>query len=179
MMGFEIVRSGPARSGRRSILYTSLLIRALAAAILGGVTAAADEPPPYRIEDGKVDRSTFLGWRVFHSTCYACHGVDATGTSVAPDLVERVEHLDARAFTIKVLTRYRIVVAGPEAEAEGGAGLRGAIIDEVMRRERGELIMPAWEADPNVKPHVLDLYAYLRARADGALGPGRPEQLSP
>jgi hypothetical protein len=142
-------------------------------------TVATADEAPYRIEDGKVDRSTFLGWRVFHSTCYVCHGVDATGTSVAPDLVERIKYLDARAFTVKVLTRYRIVVGGPELEAEGGAGLRGAIIDEVMRRERGELIMPAWDSDPNVKPHVLDLYAYLRARADGALGPGRPEQISP
>jgi hypothetical protein len=148
-------------------------------ALVGATHAPADETAtPYRVEDGKVDRSTFLGWRVFHSTCYACHGVDATGTSVAPDLVERVKDLDARAFTTKVLTRYRIVVIGPDAQSEGGAGLRGAVLDEVMRRERGELIMPAWEPDPNVKPHVLDIYAYLRARADGALEPGRPEQAS-
>jgi len=25
-----------------------------------------------------------------------------------------------------------------------------------------------------VPPHVLDLYAYLSARADGGLGPGKP-----
>ena len=35
--------------------------------------------------------------------------------------------------------------------------------------------MPAWEADPKVNPHVLDLYAYLSARADGKLGPGEPK----
>jgi hypothetical protein len=35
--------------------------------------------------------------------------------------------------------------------------------------------MPAWEDDPNVKPAIVDLYAYLHARADGALGAQRPE----
>jgi len=34
----------------------------------------------------------------FLSTCYASHCVDATGTSVAPDLVERMKHLDRCAF---------------------------------------------------------------------------------
>jgi hypothetical protein len=38
--------------------------------------------------------------------------------------------------------------------------------------------MPAWDGDPNVKPHVMDLYAYLRARADGVLGEGRPEPMA-
>lgn len=167
------------RAATRGRVRVGLLGAAALLAVLGATGAAADETAlPYRVEDGKVDRSTFLGWRVFHSTCHGCHGVDATGTTVAPDLVERIKYLDEQAFTTKVLTRYRIVVGGTEARAEGGVGLRGALIDEIMRRERGELIMPAWEGDPNVKPHVLDIYAYLRARADGALGPGRPEQLA-
>jgi hypothetical protein len=53
--------------------------------------------------------------------------------------------------------------------------LRGAFLDEVLRRERGELTMPAWESEATIRPHVLDLYAYLRARADGALSPGKPQ----
>ena len=31
--------------------------------------------------------------------------------------------------------------------------------------------------DPNVSPYVDDIYAYLQARADGALGRGRPDRL--
>lgn len=133
--------------------------------------------PPYRIVDGKVDEGTYLGWRMFHSVCYGCHGVDATGTSVAPNLVERIEGMTARDFSTKVLTSYRITVGFDDAAADDTTALRQAFIDEMMRRESGELIMPAWDRDPNVKPHLLDLYAYLRARADGVLGPGRPEQL--
>lgn len=35
----------------------------------------------------------------------------------------------------------------------------------------------AWESDTSMRPHVMDLYAYLRARADGALGPGKPQRM--
>jgi mono/diheme cytochrome c family protein len=144
-------------------------------------TAGAEEPGAvkkyYHIADGNVDRSTYLGWRVFHTTCYGCHGVDALGTDVAPNLVERVKTLAPREFAIKVLTRYRIAV--PAGEAASEEGVRAAIVEEVMKQQRGErgqVLMPAWEANTKVKPHVIDLYAYLQARADGALGPGRPSR---
>ena len=127
---------------------------------------------PYRIVAGKVDDSTFLGWRAYHSACHTCHGPDAVGTAVAPSLVERVKSLSARDFTIKVLTSYRIVAPAGDPTAQ-----RDAFLEEVLRRERGELTMPAWESEEKVRPHVLDLYAYLRARADGALGPGRPKKM--
>jgi hypothetical protein len=45
-----------------------------------------------------------------------------------------------------------------------------------MRSEAGELRMPAWEDNAGIRPRVTDLYAYLRARADGALGPGTPKR---
>jgi hypothetical protein len=136
---------------------------------------AQPEPLPYRIVDGKVDEATYRGWEVFHSACHVCHGIDAKGTSVAPNLVERMRDLSERDFLAKVLTSYRIVVPSGEAGGESSEA-RAQIIDEVMRRERGELVMPAWDKTA-VRPHVLDLYAYLRARADGALGPGKPARL--
>jgi hypothetical protein len=34
----------------------------------------------------------------------------------------------------------------------------------------------AWQDEPPVNAHVLDLYAYLSARADGVAGPGRPRR---
>ena len=149
---------------------------------VGSLAAAAAErqsetQAPYRVVDGKVDESTFLGWRAYHSACHTCHGVDATGTTVAPSLVERVKTLSARDFSIKVLTSYRIVVPSSEAGGDSNAA-RDVLIDEVLRRERGELIMPAWESETTIRPYVMDLYAYLRARADGALGPGKPERIN-
>lgn len=140
-----------------------------------------DEPLPgdYRVVDGRPDRGTYAGWRLFHSTCYACHGVGGVGTDVAPNLVERITTMTPRAFAAKVLTSYRLVSPadnGPLDERE-----REETLNEVMRRERnlarGRVVMPAWESHTAVPPHVLDLYAYLSARADGQLGPGKPKPL--
>jgi mono/diheme cytochrome c family protein len=138
---------------------------------------AAGQNPPYRIVNGKVDEATFRGWLVYHSACHTCHGIDAIGTEVAPSLVERVKDLSAKQFTIKVITSYRIVFGSGEVRGDDKTAVRERFAEEALRRERGDLVMPAWEHNPDVQPHVLDLYAYLRARADGALAPGVPSRL--
>jgi mono/diheme cytochrome c family protein len=137
------------------------------------------DPPPgeYVVVDGRVDRGTYAGWRLFHSACHGCHGVDATGTAVAPDLTQRVKTMTPRAFVTKVLTSYRIVVP-----ADGGTEDREAMIDDILsarRDSRYRVVMPAWEKSTQVSPHVLDLFAYLSARAAGDLGPGRPKPIVP
>lgn len=81
------------------------------------------------------------------------------------------------AFATKVLTSYRITLPASEGNSNDRSAGREAMIEEVMRQERsarGQIIMPAWESDAKINPHVLDLYAYLTARADGKLGPGKP-----
>lgn len=145
---------------------------------------AGNEPLPgeYRVIDGRVDRGTYFGWRVFHSACHGCHGFGATGTDVAPNLLERVRTMTPRTFAVKVLTSYRLMPPGTGARAEDRAREREATVEDILRRERGSagsrITMPAWEDDDAVKPHVLDLYAYLMARADGKLAPGQPKLLS-
>lgn len=152
------------------------LLAATASVIATSDALSADTNPPYRIVDGKVDEATYRGWRAYHSACHACHGVDAVGTAVAPSLVERVRDLSATQFTIKVLTSYRIVMGQSEVASDDQTAIRERFAEEVMRSEAGELRMPAWEDDAGIKPRVTDLYAYLRARADGALGPGQPQR---
>ena len=158
-----------------TIIGTAVLLTPIVA------EAAATEPMPgsYHVIGNKVDPGTYRGWKVFHTTCYSCHGVDALGTDVAPSLVERVKLLSPREFAFKVLTRYRIVVPSSET-GDDQTAIRDAIIEEVQKQERGkrgEILMPPWENNTTVKPHILDLYAYLSARADGALAPGRPKLL--
>jgi hypothetical protein len=156
----------------------SVLILVSGAFLVSGVAQGAEpEPGTYRIEKGRVDRNTYLGWKLFHTSCFTCHGRDATGTDLAPNLTERIKFITPRDFATKVMTSYRIIV--PSGDAAGGesSGYRDAVIEEVMRKQRGEkgsVAMPAWETNSRVKPHILDLYAYLTARADGALGPGKP-----
>lgn len=164
---------------RRAPCWAALLSAFFTLPLVAQVNA---EPAPgdYRVVGGQVDVGTYAGWRLFHTTCYACHGVDAVGTDVAPSLVERVKTLTPRAFATKVLTSYRIVPPADDLDTQDHIAAREAMINNVMRRERGarsQIIMPAWEADCQVNPHVLDLYAYLSARADGKLGPGKPRVL--
>ena len=43
-----------------------------------------------------------------------------------------------------------------------------------MQRREAALTMPAWEGEPRVNAHIVDLYTYLSPRAEGTQGPGRP-----
>jgi hypothetical protein len=142
--------------------------------------ATAQAPGEYRVENGKVDAGTFTGWRLFHSSCHGCHGVDALGTDVAPNLLDRVGLLTPRAFVTKVLTSYRIVLFDADTNAIDSANARESMTNEVLqqgRHGRIKVVMPAWEGNPSVNPHVLDIFAYLSARADGKLGVGKPTLL--
>lgn len=140
----------------------------------------ADEEKPYTITDGKADINTYVGWKVFHMNCYSCHGVDAVGTDVAPSLVDSLKDMNRNEFITKVLTRYRLTMGA--GEVHDSTARREMMMAEVQKHERaeqGDIIMPAWSQSPYVKPHVEDLFAYLKARADGALGTGEPQKAEP
>lgn len=102
------------------------------------------------VQDGKADAKTYSGWVRFAAFCQVCHGVGGVGSAIAPDLAEAVKHLNHKQFETIV-----------------SCGLKGNL---------GTGVMPAWGSNPNIKPYLDDLWAYLRARADGALGPGRPQK---
>jgi mono/diheme cytochrome c family protein len=115
--------------------------------------------------------SVATGWRVFQQKCAGCHGTDATGGE-GPDLVLRLGEIGQRRFVNLVLRRYDWVMPGaPGARDESGFE---ALVDDIVAGRRGAVTMPAWQGEPQVQAHILDLYAYLSARADGRLGPGRP-----
>jgi hypothetical protein len=89
-----------------------------------------------------------------------------------PDLVARVRGLGPRQFVDLLLTRYEWTV--PPSRPERSTPEREAFIDDVLRRRKGAITMPEWQGEPRVQAHVVDLYAYLSARAEGTQGPGRP-----
>jgi mono/diheme cytochrome c family protein len=43
-------------------------------------------------------RDVYNGWKWWHVYCYRCHGVDAVGTTMAPDLADPMRKLPPRAF---------------------------------------------------------------------------------
>ena len=93
---------------------------------------------------------------------------------------------DAREIVAGLPGRVTSVLCpGAPVVVTGCAGFIGSTVSEALlelvmkreRSERGQPLMPAWSVDDEVAPHVLDLYAYLNARAAGVLGPGKPKLL--
>jgi len=115
--------------------------------------------------------SVYTGWRVFQGKCASCHGADATG-GAGPDLLPRMRGLGPSQFVDVLLRRYEW--ATPPAQAGRPGPERDAWIDDIVQRRRGALVMPAWQGEPVVNAHVVDLHAWLSARAEGKQGPGRP-----
>ena len=116
--------------------------------------------------------SVYLGWRVFQDKCAACHGAAATGTANAPDLLPRVRTMGERQFVSLVLQRYDL--SQPATQARSGAAAGEAQVEVIMQRKDAPLAMPAWQSEPRVNAHILDLHAYLSARAQGRQGAERP-----
>ncbi|RWM77358.1 MAG: cytochrome C [Mesorhizobium sp.] len=101
----------------------------------------------YEIVGNKVDARTYNGFRRYHGSCNHCHGPDGMGSTFASALVDRLPDLEVFRRNVR-------------------DGVRS-----------GPSVMKGFADDPNVAPYIDDIYAYLQARADGALGRGRPERL--
>jgi methanol metabolism-related c-type cytochrome len=110
------------------------------------------EEHPYSVVDGKVDFNTYNGYRRYHSHCHVCHGPDGLGSSYAPALVESISEI-------------------------GYDGYLEAVIYGIKNVDQSQQsVMPAFGEVEDVVNYVDDIYAYLKARADGAVGRGRPER---
>lgn len=134
----------------RPLQHLVLLPFVVCGLALGVDTTAQDAAPAgkfYRVADGKVDARTYNGYRRYHAGCNHCHGPDGIGSTFGPSLVEALP--DPDSFQ-------RIVRDG---------------------QSTGTSVMQGFADDPNIAPYIDDLYAYLQARADGALGRGRPSRL--
>ena len=111
------------------------------------------EEKPYQYVDGKVDFGTYNGFRRYHSSCHVCHGPDGLGSTYAPPLIESITRIGYDGYL--------------EAIVNG--------IENVSTSEQS--VMPSFGEDPNVMLYVDDIYSYLKARADGVIGRGRPDRL--
>ena len=92
----------------------------------------------------QIDLWLTRGFRAF-SQCQVCHGLDANGSSFAPSLVEKLKEIDEPRF-VEVVTN----------------GFKGQVG-----------VMPGWKENPNVMKYLDPLYAYLKARSDGAIPAGK------
>ncbi len=159
-------------------LIRVLVLCALAAFVHATVVAAADPVPgEYRVVDGKVDAGTYRGWMPYYLACQSCHGT-ADRPGIAPDLTKSLKSMSRSEFVSKVRTRYRVNLSLAESLLSDRA--RQSMLEDMARQDRAAkdgATMPAWQSDETISQRVLDLHAYLKARADGAIGPGRPKTM--
>ena len=116
-------------------------------------TGEAWEDKPYTVVDGKVDFGTYDGYRRYEAYCLRCHGPDGAGSSYAPALAESLKTLSYEQFLETVVYGRTNVSASQQS------------------------VMPAFGEAIDVMENIDDIYAYLKARADGVVGRGRPERL--
>lgn len=110
----------------------------------------AGDPTYHVASDGTVDWYAYSGYRRYHSECHVCHGPDGMGSSYAPALKDSLKSLGYGEFLA--------IVAG---------GRRNVSTAQ-------ENVMPAFGENTNVTCHLDDIYIYLRARANDAIGRVRP-----
>lgn len=153
------------RNVAATILVTAMLACGIGHALADGSgdsTAVKEEDgkyydkngtPTFHIaKDGTVDWYTFSGFRRYNASCIVCHGPDGGGSTYAPALVDSLKALSYADFM-------NVVVNGKQ---------------EV--NTASDKVMPSFGTDPNVMCYLDDIFVYLRARSDGALGRGRPQK---
>ena len=126
------------------------IIAVIAFALAGlapGPAANADDKP-YQVAEGhKVDKATLEGWRTWRAL--ACERCHGARQEglVGPSLLESLKRLSKEEFK------------------------------QTLMKGRPEKGMPNFDGSKMVTENIDGLYAYLKGRADGAIQPGRLEEL--
>jgi mono/diheme cytochrome c family protein len=127
---------------------TNRWIAGLVLALAGLGPGQAADDKLYQVADGnKVDKATLEGWRTWRAL--ACERCHGAKQEglVGPSLLESMRRLSKEEFK------------------------------ETLMKGRPEKGMPNFDGSKMVTENLDGLYAYLKGRADGAIQPGRLEEL--
>ncbi len=135
------------RSLLRLVSRTAALLGVALACVV--TTAQAQQADPYHpAPRDTVDTDTYNGWKQYELNCSRCHGEFGVGTSFAPALVVSLKDDGTIPSPELFITT---VCAG--------------------RPDKG---MPSWCALGLEMDKIQKIYKYLKGRADGKIGIGRP-----
>ena len=95
-----------------------------------------------------ISETAYLGWKQFELNCSRCHGEYGVGTSFAPALVVSLK--------------------------DGGTIPNEQIFMQTVCAGRPDKGMPSWCSLGLEIPKIQMIYSYLKQRADGKIGVGRP-----
>lgn len=127
----------------------SIILTGALSLFLGAMSlpSYADEQP-YTVTNGnELDASSYNGFKLYRNWCARCHGTYGQGM-VGPNLADSLKIISKDQFFKTV--------------EEGKTGQIGS--------------MPAWKANAQVMEGREHLYAYLKARSDGAIGEVKPKK---
>lgn len=118
------------------------------ALVLMSATSVFADDKPYTVTNGnELDAASYAGFKLFRNFCARCHGTYGQGM-VGPNLAESLHVISKEEFFNTV--------------EHGKTGTIGS--------------MPAWSSNPKVMKGREDIYNYLKARADGAIGEVKPKK---
>lgn len=120
-------------------------VRVLAETTKGAPPVRDEWHPPPR---DTLDNETYQGWKQFELNCSRCHGEYAVGTSFAPALVASLK--------------------------EGGSVPTKESFITAVCAGRPDKGMPGWCALGLEITTIERMYRYVKGRADGRIGIGRP-----
>ena len=109
-----------------------------------GTTVSLDFPLFLEGQGPKVTKEVFHGYQLYNSYCYRCHGTDASGSQLAPDLRHSL------AVGMKQRDFLSIAMAG--------------------KKEQG---MPAWAGFLS-EDDVVHIFRYVKGRSLDLVSSGRP-----
>jgi len=109
-----------------------------------GTSVSLDFPLFLEGQGPKVTKDVFRGYQLFNSYCYRCHGTDASGSQLAPDLRHSL------AGGMKQRDFLSAVMAG--------------------KKEQG---MPAWAGFLS-EDDVIGIFRYVKGRSLDLVSSGRP-----
>jgi len=110
----------------------------------GGRRIAEAQPPDKLL----ASTDEYQGWKWFHVYCFRCHGIDALGSDLAPNLRNSVSS--------EGLVTHDVFL-------------------QIVREGRSEKGMQSWKALLD-DSQIEQLYLYVKARSEGRLAPGRPHR---
>lgn len=117
-------------------------------ALLCASPAQADSSELYEVHNGnELDADSYEGFKLYRNWCARCHGTYGQGM-VGPNLADSLKIISKDEFFNTI--------------EKGKTGTIGS--------------MPAWSANPKVMDGRENLYRYLQARSDSAIGEVKPKK---
>ncbi len=132
-------------------LNKKVIMLASATSLLFGVVSLASyaEDNLYTVSNGnELDANSYNGFKLFRNWCARCHGTYGQGM-VGPNLADSLKLISKEQFFDTV--------------ENGKTGTIGS--------------MPSWKANVEVMENSDKIYAYLKARSDGAIGVEKPKKV--